>query len=606
MSRRYELRSTKLVSEAFFPKDKELAVDILSEDDEKEDYAEMMSDSDSEMDGDDEIFKPSNDREHQDNSEEDAVGKEAAPTASKRGRTRNRDTGTSRRGRRPSIIHGKDGHRWYTTARQRLQHRRNPPSTFLPGPIGEARNAQTPLESWKLLFDEQLLKNVQLHTNEEIRRFRDSSETEVVSSPTYNDVDLPELMACFGLMYFSGLQKTSKTNLEDLWSYDCGPGLYRATMPLKRFKFLLRMLRFDDKTTRHARRATDKLAPIREIWQKFISNCTKNYTPASYCTIDEQILSFRGRCPFKVYNGSKPDKYGIKIVMLNDSRTFYMYTAEPYVGRVVTEKGESVPSYYIRKLSEPVHGTARNITCDNWFSSVEIFDKMLREHSITMVGTLRKNKREIPSAFRVAGAIQSSKFAFSETQTLVSYTPKKNKIVLVLSTFHRTSEINSETKKPEMIEFYNATKGGTDCYDQMCHEYSTARKTLRWPMRMWMGMLDQGGINAMVLYNYNAANPRLIRRDFLKSLVMGLVEPHLRDRLNIQTLRRDLRLSIENILHIEPSAPPAGKPRAGQKVRCAFCPRAVDRKVKTVCENCNRPACEEHRSIFCEICAARN
>ena len=79
----------------------------------------------------------------------------------------------------------------------------------------------------------------------------------------------------------------------------------------------------------------------------------------------------------------------MKIVMLNDSRTFYMHTAEPYVGTVQKENAESVLSYYIRKLSEPLHGSGRNITCDNWISSVEIFDKMLSEYSMTMV---RKNQ----------------------------------------------------------------------------------------------------------------------------------------------------------------------------------------------------------------------
>ena len=75
---------------------------------------------------------------------------------------------------------------------------------------------------------------------------------------------------------------------------------------------------------------------------------------------------------------------------MNDSRTFYMVNAEPYVGKVTTENNELVPSYYIRKLSETIHGTSRNITCDNWFSSVDIFDKMLNDYSITMVGTLQK------------------------------------------------------------------------------------------------------------------------------------------------------------------------------------------------------------------------
>ena len=386
-------------------------------------------------------------------------------------------------------------------------------------PIGEARTVRSPLSAWSLLFTDALLQKIVLHTNEEIHRWRDDAETEAISLPRYVDT-LCEFKALIGLLYFSGLQKTSGTNLDDLWSHKFGSILYRSTMPLHRFRFLLRMIRFDDKSTRAARRETDKFAPIREIWEDFISKCTQYYSPASYCTIDEQLLSFRARCPFKVYNGAKPDKYGMKIVMLNDSRTFYMHTAEPYVGTVQKENAESVPSYYIRKLSEPLHGSGRNITCDNWFSSVEIFDTMLSEYSITMVDTLWKNKRQIPPNLKNPGPVNSSIFMFDGTKTLVKYTPKKNKFVFVMSFFHSTAEVDKETKKPDIVLFYNDTKGGTDCH------------------------------------NFNSANPNMIRRDFLKELIQGLVEPLLRVRLAISTLRRDLRVSIEAIL--EKQAPVSG------------------------------------------------
>ena len=133
-----------------------------------------------------------------------------------------------------------------------------------------------------------------------------------------------------------------------------------------------------------------------------------------------------------------------------------------------------------------------------------------------------------------------------------------------MSSFHSTAEVDKETKKPDIVLFYNDTKGGTDCFDHMCHEYTTARKTLRWPLRFWFGMLDQGGINSMILHNFNSANPNMIRRDFLKELIQGLVEPHLRVRLAIPTLRRDLRVSIEAIL--EEQAPVSGGNALTEKI----------------------------------------
>ncbi|KAG8235643.1 hypothetical protein J437_LFUL013635 [Ladona fulva] len=113
---------------------------------------------------------------------------------------------------------------------------------------------------------------------------------------------------------------------------------------------------FDDKNTRAVRRANDKFAPIREIWDAFIEKCRTLYSPSQYCTIDEQLLSFRGRCPFKVYNGQKQDKYGIKIVNLNDSKTFYMVNAIPYVGKLVLDESTGFSLVFLsfgRGLQKP-------------------------------------------------------------------------------------------------------------------------------------------------------------------------------------------------------------------------------------------------------------
>ncbi|XP_046739030.1 uncharacterized protein LOC124407196 [Diprion similis] len=597
MSHRYNLRSIEEVKKICEKEETEQGNDRLSSDDES-DHIEEVTNSESE--------ETVSDLETTDESESESASQQQhkVPTGRKRGRPTTRGTATSCRPRKPSVIHGHDGYQWYSAAREKVHHQDHV-SSFLPGPVGEAWNARTPLEAWSLLLNNTILEKIVLHTNEEITRYRDSVETENYVNHVYSNVGLDELKAFIGILYFSGLQKTSSTNVGDLWSADYGAVIYRATMSSRRYNFLSRMIRFDNKYTRPQRRQIDKFAPIREVWESFISNCTKFYTPASYCTIDEQLVSFPGRCPFKVYNRLKPDKYGIKIVMLNDSQTFYMYTAEPYVGKVTTEPDESVPSYYLRKLSEPLHGTSRNLTCDKWFSSIEIFDKMLQDHSLTMVGTIKRNRRQIPASFRKAGPVSSVRFAFDESKSLVCYTPKKKKIVLLLSTFHQTAEIDQKSQKPEIIKFYDSTKGGTDTFNQMCHEYTTARKTLRWPMRIWMAMLDQVGINAMVLYNFNGNNQLLARRQFLKTLVRALIEPHLRARLQIVNLRRNLRLYIEEILDIaEPMV--RAKCTPGKRARCAFCPRSNDRKSRTVCANCNRVLCEDHRTLYCPLCSVRD
>ena len=81
------------------------------------------------------------------------------------------------------------------------------------------------------------------------------------------------------------------------------------------------------------RRETDKLAAIRDVNNLFVSNCRKCYRPGIHVTIDEQLMGFRGRVPFRVYMGNKPDKYGIKIWMMCDVETHYALNFQVYTGK---------------------------------------------------------------------------------------------------------------------------------------------------------------------------------------------------------------------------------------------------------------------------------
>jgi hypothetical protein len=89
-----------------------------------------------------------------------------------------------------------------------------------------------------------------------------------------------------------------------------------AAISQKRFLLLVYCLRFDGSATRAQRRADDKLAPIRNIYDKFLAACEANYTPGTGCTVDKSLQIFRGRCSFKQYIPNKPSKYGIKVNVL--------------------------------------------------------------------------------------------------------------------------------------------------------------------------------------------------------------------------------------------------------------------------------------------------
>ena len=63
----------------------------------------------------------------------------------------------------------------------------------------------------------------------------------------------------------------------------------------------------------------------------------------------------------------------------------------------------------------------------------------------------------------------------------------------------------------EIIEFYNATAGGVDAFDQMSWTDCYSRKTRRWPLRTPHGMLYTANVNFYIIYKENMERSRSTR-----------------------------------------------------------------------------------------------
>lgn len=123
--------------------------------------------------------------------------------------------------------------------------------------------------------------------------------------------------------------------------------------------------------------------------------------------------------------------------------------------------------------------------------------------------------------------------------------------MLLASSYILSSEITDN--KPNMIHHYNRTKGGTDTFDQLCHSFSTARRTNRWPMRIFFGILDQAMVNARILlkcHRINRGDERPVTAVYcLETVIRHLVTPHLQERYRIPSLRLDVKYAIGAIIN---------------------------------------------------------
>ena len=65
---------------------------------------------------------------------------------------------------------------------------------------------------------------------------------------------------------------------------------------------------------------------------------------------------------------------------------------------------------------------------------------------------------------------------------------------------HNRSIIEEEDKKPQIILDYDKYKGGVDTMDHLATDYSCIRNTSRWPMTLFVNMLDVGAIASYVMW----------------------------------------------------------------------------------------------------------
>ena len=160
------------------------------------------------------------------------------------------------------------------------------------------------------------------------------------------------------------------------------------------------------------------------------------------------------------------------------------------------------------------------------------------------MGTVNVKRNFIPLCFLKSKnrEIISSMFVFSGPMSLVSYVPKINRSVILLSTHHHDDSIDFDNRsnKPEIINFYNRNKGGVDSFDQLLENNTVRRKTHRWTMNIFYFLIDASTQNAFALklLYLEQIGKRVIDRERLKQneleiLVKNLITPNAKERYNL-------------------------------------------------------------------------
>ncbi|KRZ55385.1 hypothetical protein T02_2794 [Trichinella nativa] len=159
-----------------------------------------------------------------------------------------------------------------------------------------------------------------------------------------------------------------------IWSVNNGRRIVRSVMTENRFKNLLRFCRFDETTnTKAAQVKRDKRAAFRDIWTMFQTNLKNLYNLSAFLTDEKAEADFQPSNTNSIQTG----KYWITIFWYCDAETSCPLAEEIDVGR------------------QPGHKARMDVA--DLVKRIPLAEDLLSKKT-TIVGTLRKNRKEAPSA----------------------------------------------------------------------------------------------------------------------------------------------------------------------------------------------------------------
>lgn len=477
-------------------------------------------------------------------------------------------------------------------------------------------NPKTPFEAFRLFFDDNIIDLILQYTNQKLALVKESTPKSSFIQKS-RSFEKEEILGYMGFVITAGAYKQNRDPVVDLFSEENMP-IYRATFSNYRFQLLQKCIRFDDQTTRDIRKEYDNFAAARDLWERVTGKFPDFLVPSESVVIDEELITFHGRCKFRLYIPTKPGKYGIEANVLSDSESYYCFAAEPYAGKVSNQPKDynSGPEVVKRLVAlAKLQNTGRNITMDRKFTAIPTANALL-EQNLTVVGTIMSNRRDVPPELKPQSLNNATpgtiRFAFRDRETLVSYVPRKKKVVTVLSTQHHNMQVQND--KPEIILYYNSTK---DTLDKCVRAFSCRRGTRRWPMAVFFNLIDIVAYNSYILFikaneNWAKENPKQKsgRKVFLKCLGKELCQINMNNRSKYRGLQNKYVAALKifgfecqqelpttrGVVRRETSG--ISTRSAVQKIlkkgRCFICPRSADRKYMKACSNCEKYICPRH------------
>lgn len=396
-------------------------------------------------------------------------------------------------------------------------------STGINTDIIDTMNSASPFDFFTLFFDDEVVNLIVMETN---KYAHDKLNTPGTSNQSrinkWTDIDKDELHEFFGIIMWMGLVKMP--SISHYWKTSV---LYKSEIPFymsrNRFELILSVIHVSDNNNAPGQNRLYKIQPLVDI---LVDKFNTVLIPEKNVCIDESMVPFRGRLMFRQYIANKRHRYGVKIFKLC-CHDFYTLQYKIYAGKEA-DIGQSVSTKVVMQLMEPYLDEGRCLFIDNWYTSIDLAEKLL-DRKTHVVGTLRANRKRNPTEVIKKKLVRGGVVARRNRRGIMVLKWKDRRDVLMLSTKHDNSMISfnrrrTTIEKPRVVADYNKGKGYIDMTDQMGSYHTCLRKSIKWYRKLIFDIIcNTSMVNALSIYT-SVTGRKMALVYFREAVILGLLQ----------------------------------------------------------------------------------
>ncbi|GFW21214.1 piggyBac transposable element-derived protein 4 [Trichonephila clavipes] len=283
------------------------------------------------------------------------------------------------------------------------------------------------------------------------------------------------------------------------------------------------------------------------------------------------------RLSWKQYLPLKKARFGIKMYMLCEAKSGYVWSSIIFMGRGTLFDEEFLKPEFSKSmqvvltLMKPLLNKGYCVTLDNYYSSPILTDPLVK-YKTDSYGMISLNRKEVPSYVKSKKLKRGETIAFRCGKALILKW-KDKKDVSLISNIHNSEMIavrssREEKLKPKIVVDYNDTMGGVDRADQnlACYLWHLS------PWKMW----------------------EKFRLDLVNEMVIKYHSESMGSKRGRPLLKTPLRLTERHFVKFIPPTEKKAKPVR----KCFICCRKRDsdgkklrKETRYYCEKCDVGLC---------------